>query len=328
MNKIAVIDCGTNTFNLLVAELTEESWQVIFQNKIPVKLGEGGFADQVIRPGRFVRGLDALYCHVTNIGNFSCDHVYAYATSAVRETTNGQAFVSQAKKLFGIDIEIIGGDREAELICEGVQMSMDLGSQHNLIMDIGGGSTEFIIASKDRIFWKQSFLLGVSRLHELVQPEDRLSGDDIDYLDVLLGRELEPLRQALLEFPVKRMVGASGSFDTMLTMYLHRLKKQDEGNARHSVIPLPAFEEIHQWLMKSSLQERLSHPAIPGIRAEYMPLSSKLADYALKLSGAEVLEHSAFSLKEGAMKEIREKTVFVAKPFSDRSATDNAAEDQ
>jgi exopolyphosphatase/guanosine-5'-triphosphate,3'-diphosphate pyrophosphatase len=328
MNKIAVIDCGTNTFNLLVAELTADSWRVIFQNKIPVKLGEGGFADQVIRPGRFVRGLDALYCHTTNISNFECDHVYAYATSAVRETTNGKAFVSQAKKLFGLDIEIIQGDREAELICEGVQMSMDLGTRQNLIMDIGGGSTEFIIASRDRIFWKQSFLLGVSRLHELVQPEDRLSKEDIGYLDNLLGRELEPLRQALQEFPVKRMVGASGSFDTILTMYLHKLKRQDEGNARHSVIPMAAFEEIHQWLMKSSLQERLSHPAIPGIRAEYMPLSSKLADYVLKLSGAEVLEHSAFSLKEGAMKEIREKAGFIAKQADDRMAANDPGEDQ
>jgi|LakMenEpi03Aug12_release.lakeMendotaPanAssembly.Ray.scaffolds.fasta_scaffold230699_1 exopolyphosphatase/guanosine-5'-triphosphate,3'-diphosphate pyrophosphatase len=307
MNKIAVIDCGTNTFNLLVAEITDAGWQVVFQNKLPVKLGEGGFEDRIIRPGRFARGLDALYCHVNNIHNFQCARVYAFATSAIRETTNGRAFVSTAKKLFDLDIEIIEGGREAELIYEGVQLSMDLGAQNNLIMDIGGGSTEFIIANRDEILWKQSFLLGVSRLFEMIRPDDRLAKTDQDYLDKILKQELEPLRDALERLPVKRLIGASGSFDTMLTMHLHKLKKQDEGFGKHTMIPLASFNEIHGWLLRSSLDERIKHPAIPGIRAEYMPLSTCLTNYVLKLCKAETLEHSAFSLKEGAMKEIREK---------------------
>ncbi len=307
MNKIAVIDCGTNTFNLLVADLTDSGWQVVFQNKLPVKLGEGGFEEKIIKPSRFVRGLDALYCHLNNSKNFQCDHVYAYATSAIRETSNGREFVATAKRLFGLDIEIIAGEREAELIYEGVRLSMNLGSQCNLIMDIGGGSTELIIANENEIFWKQSFLLGVSRLFDLVKPEDRFSKADQEYLDRILHQELQPLKDALQKFPVKRLIGASGSFDTLLSMYHNKLKNHEVVYELHSVIPLSSFSEIHGWLLKSSLDERMKHPAIPGIRAEYMPLSSFLANFVIKLSGVEILEHSAYSLKEGAMMEIHER---------------------
>ena len=157
MKKIAVIDCGTNTFNLLVAEVTRESWSVLFHNKVAVKLGEGGFDDGVIQRHRFARGLDALLVHKSAIDNLQCDYTFAFATSALREASNGKAFIDRAKELFGIEIELISGDREAELICHGVRKSMNLGTNPVCIMDIGGGSTEFIIANSDTIFWKKSY---------------------------------------------------------------------------------------------------------------------------------------------------------------------------
>jgi exopolyphosphatase / guanosine-5'-triphosphate,3'-diphosphate pyrophosphatase len=304
LNRIAVLDCGTNTFNLLIADVEGEKWSVIFQNKLPVKLGAGGFEDGVIRPGRFVRGLDAVQCHKQNILNFQCTNVFAFATSAIRETANGQDFVRQVKHLFDLDIEVINGDREAQLICEGVQLSMDLGLEKSLIMDIGGGSTEFIIANKNEIFWKRSFLLGVSRLFELVSPEDRLSKVDLDYLDTILNRELLPLLTAVKEHGVERLIGSSGSFDTLLSIYHYIKKNIGVVEELHSVIPLGEFKSMHNWLIKSSLDERLKHPAIPGIRAEYMPLSSCLVKFVLDKTGIKMLEHSAYSLKEGAMHEI------------------------
>ena len=303
--RIAVIDCGTNTFNLLVADATPMEWKVVFQSKLPVKLGAGGFEERTIMPSRFIRGLDAFVCHAVNTRNFSCEKVFAFATSAIRESSNGPEFIAKAKEITGIEIELISGEREAELIYDGVRQTLpDDYRDLSLIMDIGGGSTEFIIADREKIHWKKSFLLGVSRIFDLVKPEDRISNIDEDYMKNLLDKELGPLREALAKFPISKLIGSSGSFDTMLEMFHFQSGRDVMEPSLFSEIPLNAFRQMHQWLMKSSLEERLNHKAIPGIRAEYMPLSTYLVHVVLQMADFNKLYHSGYSLKEGAMKDI------------------------
>ena len=300
MKKIAVIDCGTNTFNLLVAEVTREGWSVLFHNKVAVKLGEGGFDEGLIQSHRFVRGLDALLVHKSAIDNFQCDQIFAFATSALREASNGKAFVERAKALFGVEIELISGDREAELICEGVRKSMDLGDEPVCIMDIGGGSTEFIIADAKTIYWKKSYLLGVSRLTDRIQPSDRIETAQLRELEELLHGELADLKAALSECKVARLVGSSGSFDTLRALH-YRDSMGETIASLHADIPLEAFQSIHQWLLRSSMAERVKHPAIPSIRAQYMPLAVHLVYFVLGIHPFTRLTHSAYSLKEGAI---------------------------
>lgn len=302
--RIAVIDCGTNTFNLLVADATPHAWQVVFQNKLPVKLGAGGFEEHRIMPARFARGMDALQCHAANAQNFKCERVFVFATSAIREAVNGSEFIEKSMELWGLDVKVISGEREAELICDGVRQTHAFGDEKVLIMDIGGGSTEFIIADGKNIFWKKSFLLGVSRLHDMVKPEDQLTEVDLNYLKNMLAEQLEPLRVALSEFPVKKLVGSSGSFDTLLMLYFNRSNKQPEEVPLYNEIPLNGFKETHKWLLKSTFQERVRHPAIPSIRAEFMPLASVLVQFVLDMGSFNGLFHSGYSLKEGAMNDI------------------------
>jgi exopolyphosphatase/guanosine-5'-triphosphate,3'-diphosphate pyrophosphatase len=303
VKKIAVIDCGTNTFNLLVAEVTRNRWDVLFHNKVAVKLGEGGFEEKIIHPHRFARGLDALCVHKAAIDNFQCDHTFAFATSALREARNGREFISRARSLFGIEIELISGDREAELICEGVRASLDLNDEPVCIMDIGGGSTEFVIANAHEIFWKKSYLLGVSRLTDKIQPSDRIESTQIRELEVLLHHELGDLKQALQTYRVERLIGSSGSFDTLKAMH-YRNALGESITELHTDIPLSGFQSIHQWLMRSSLAERAKHPAIPSIRAQYMPLAAHLVYFVLGIHPFMQLTHSAYSLKEGAIRSI------------------------
>jgi len=303
VKKIAVIDCGTNTFNLLVAEVTVEGWSVLFHNKVAVKLGEGGFDENIIHPHRFARGLDALLVHKSAIDNLQCDYTFAFATSALREATNGPDFIARAKALFGIDIELISGDREAELICEGVRKSMELGDEPVCIMDIGGGSTEFIIANATEVFWKKSYLLGVSRLTDRIQPSDRIETAQLRELEGILHHELADLREALKSYNVTRLVGSSGSFDTIKAMH-YRDSIGETITDLHTDIPLAGFQTIYQWLVKSSLADRAKHPAIPSIRAQYMPLAAHLVYFVLGIHPFKRLTHSAYSLKEGAIHSI------------------------
>ena len=326
--RIAIIDCGTNTFNLLVADAEREGWKLVFENKIPVKLGAGGFEHNEIIPSRFTRGLDALFCHSRNLLNYDVEKIFAFATSAVRESRNGKDFIQQAHELTGIEIKAIDGDEEAELIYKGIRQTIDIGSHPALIMDIGGGSTEFIIADNSTIFWKKSYLLGVSRLFDLVKPSDRINHSEIHQLRALLDRELVDLRTALEKYNCHRLIGSSGSFDTLFALYRDLASGMDNSLAPDlsNDIPIQIFPSIHSWLLGSTFEERLKHPAIPSVRAEYMPLASYLIKYVLETKSIHQLTHSAYALKEGAIQTLIEKMDWPAPVIEEEKPEDYMAE--
>jgi exopolyphosphatase / guanosine-5'-triphosphate,3'-diphosphate pyrophosphatase len=303
--RLAIIDCGTNTFNLLVVDHHDSAWELVFSNKMPVKIGSGGFEEAIITEARMVRAIDVLVHYQQVVKMMSVDEVKVVATSAVRDASNKARFNELVRKYTGWEVAVISGDGEATLIYEGVKQSGDLGPDPVLIMDIGGGSTEWIIANHDTMFWKKSYPLGVSRLFEKLAPEERLSRENMNELRKMLDLQLVDLKAALAEFPCQHLIGASGSFDTLLDIFssanADRLKFP---NPNLQEIPLSAFPAMHIWLLGSTLKERMNHPAIPSIRAEYMPVSSFLIQYVLEISNCSKIFRSAFALKEGLIQNV------------------------
>ncbi len=316
--RVAIIDCGTNTFNLLVKEKVEGKWKTLFKTKLPVKLGAGGFSENILMPNRMARGLDALFSYKNVIDSLGVKDVRVFATSAVREASNGNEFVAKVKKHLNFDMEVISGDREAELIFEGVVQTTEEIKEDYLIMDIGGGSTEFIFVRDQKPLWRKSYLLGVSRLHGMLNPASRINQDDVHRLRAHLNNELQDLISFLKENPVRVLVGSSGSFDTLFDMYQFARAKdsskdasQDsrkdstesstEGSRKLNEIPFNAYPSVHQWLMGSTLEERLKHPSIPQMRAEYMPLSTYLVKFILEQSSFNKMYQSEYALKEGVL---------------------------
>jgi exopolyphosphatase / guanosine-5'-triphosphate,3'-diphosphate pyrophosphatase len=159
--RIAILDFGTNTFNLLITEVSAENKLIVLHTaKEAVKLGEGGITKKIITEQAFERGLAAIERHLERVKELKVKKVYAFATSAIRDASNGKDFIHAVQEKFDIYVLIIPGEREAEMIYRGVRMSLPMDDDPVLILDIGGGSNEFIIANKKEIFWKQSFNLG------------------------------------------------------------------------------------------------------------------------------------------------------------------------
>jgi len=159
--KIAVIDLGTNTFNLLVAEKTSQtSFRILHSSKIAVKLAKGSTDKKELKTEAITRGLKAIekFLYVTE--QFRVERIFAFATAAIRNAQNGSQFTKAVKDKFGIEISIIVPEREAELVYYGVRNAVDIDGKV-LIVDIGGGSNEFIIADKNQIYWKKSYPIGV-----------------------------------------------------------------------------------------------------------------------------------------------------------------------
>ena len=164
--KLAIIDLGTNTCNLLIAEITGKGYTLIHQSKVGVKLGKGGIHKNTLTPEAFDRATAALLTHKQTIARYSPDKVLTLATSAVRDAANQAEFTRHLLAETGLTLETISGEREAQLIFEGVQLALGELPNHSLIMDIGGGSNEFIEPQNNEVFWKASFPLGMARVLE------------------------------------------------------------------------------------------------------------------------------------------------------------------
>ncbi len=121
---IAILDFGTNTFNLLIAERNERSFNIIFTSKQAVKLGRGGILINRITPDAFERAYVAIQNHLETIKKYEVEEVRAFATSAIRNASNGQQFVDEVEKRFGFMVSVISGEREAELIYKGVRTGL------------------------------------------------------------------------------------------------------------------------------------------------------------------------------------------------------------
>lgn len=139
----AVIDLGTNTFHLIIAELSATEPNILYKTNVPVKLGEGRINDNVIIPAAFERGIATLKEFKQEIEKHQVDVVKAIATSAIRSAENGQDFVKAAREQAGIEISIVDGNQEADYIYHGVKAT-GLINCTSLIIDIGGRQTRQI----------------------------------------------------------------------------------------------------------------------------------------------------------------------------------------
>ncbi|HET8964359.1 MAG TPA: exopolyphosphatase [Chitinophagales bacterium] len=306
MNRVAIIDLGTNTFNLLIVQFNpDKTYAIICQTKISVKLGEGGITKGFIAPESFQRGIDALKMHRLTIQLHNAETVIAFATSAIREAVNGKDFIAEAKKTTKIDVEMISGDREAELIYYGVRDAVEMSEKASLIIDIGGGSTEFIIASKYKVFWKKSFLLGAARLLEKFNPSDPIKEEEMKAIYSYLKLELQPLYQAVEKFPVAELIGSSGSFDSLAEMIAYKFYTPEilKGKKEYT-FSMPDCAAIYKILMKSTKKERLEMKGLISMRVDMIVISSILVHFILTEFDIHHMRLSTYSLKEGVLHEL------------------------
>ena len=221
--KAAVIDMGTNTFHLLLVELDNVTFKTIYKEKIPVKLGKGGINQNNLAEDALKRAYHTLKHFKNLIDGEHIDQVFAFATSAVRNAENGPEFVKTVKETIGINIQVLSGEEEAQMIYQGIRLSGSLNGQTDLMMDIGGGSVEFIIGNSQESFWKQSFEIGGQRLLELFHYHDPILPEEIDKLEGYLEEKLQPLIEAIQKYKPLGLVGASGTFDTLTDIYFESM---------------------------------------------------------------------------------------------------------
>jgi len=299
----AVIDLGTNTFNLLIAERSPNStFKKIFNTKIAVKLGQGAINAGYIADAPFQRGINALKQFQQYLLDYNVEQTYAFATSAIRSASNGHEFVTQAKKVAGVSISVIDGNEEADLIYYGNRMAVKMTESISLIMDIGGGSTEFILGNEQTIFWKKSFLLGAARLLEKFKLSDPITFDETVDFNNYLRHELAPLFEAIKHYKPIELIGSSGAFDSVVDVIAGEFGTEalNDENTEYS-IDLKQYDVISKKIKESTLKERYHITGLIDMRVDMIVISVLLIDFIIKEMHLTHMRVSTFSLKEGVI---------------------------
>ena len=301
--KVGIIDLGTNTFNLLIAEIDDKGgYNPLYRSKIGVKLGEGSFSKNYITEDAMERAFVALEAQITKIKNQYCDRILAFATAAVRNASNGQQFVDKVSEQFGVNIMVIDGDKEAHMIYQGVQLAGALDENQSLIMDIGGGSTEFIIANDQEIIWKKSYEIGVSRLMEKYNPSDPIEIQEEAAIRNYLSEQLSEAFDEARKESVVQLIGSSGSFDTFSDVLAHRLGNFEEiKDLKSLAFEKEKLEQLLKELIWSKHSERERMEGMAVMRIRMIVLSAILTDMVMSEVDFENVKISRYALKEGVL---------------------------
>lgn len=307
IRKAAVIDMGTNTFHLLLVELNGVSFKTIYKEKIPVKLGQGGINQNLLAADAQKRAFHTLKHFKNLIDGEKIDQIFAFATSAVRNAENGSAFVQEVKDTLGIEINVISGIEEAQLIYEGIKLSGSLNGHINLMMDIGGGSVEFIIGTYEEVFWKESFEIGGQRLLDLFHYHDPILPEEVAKLEEYLEGKLTSLIEAIEKYKPSGLIGASGTFDTLTDIYYESMLQCKLTGQHVFELPREDFEKIHEMLVTKNREERLVIPGMIAMRVDMIVVASSLIEFILRYVPVDCICCSHYALKEGAISTLLEK---------------------
>ncbi|EOR93792.1 Exopolyphosphatase [Arcticibacter svalbardensis MN12-7] len=301
--QIAVLDLGTNTFHLLIAELTQEqSIKEIYMDKKDVKLGEGGITAGLITAASFQRGVDAMIAFKKVIDSYSITSVYATGTAALRTASNGNDFINKVKEETGITIEIIDGDREASLIYNGVQQAVPI-DQSSLILDIGGGSAEFILCNQQEILFKKSYPLGAARLMALYHHSDPIQESDINTIHQYLDEQLADLKLAAAKYKPQILIGSAGAFETFADLAIKKFQLSGRQSLIGYKVSVAHFQSIVKDLILSDHQHRVANVTISPVRVDMIVVAAILAIYVLDELKIPAIALSTYALKEGLLYE-------------------------
>jgi exopolyphosphatase / guanosine-5'-triphosphate,3'-diphosphate pyrophosphatase len=295
----AIIDLGTNTFHLLIFE--EEN--ILLKKSIPAKIGKGGISQGIITEDGMMRALNVLKTFRKEIDNqgVSLDKVFAVGTSAIRNAANKDEFVQRVLDETGIKIQVISGEDEAELICLGVKKAVSI-TETSLIIDIGGGSVEFIICNDEKIFWKQSFEIGGQRLMDKFMKSDPISMRSVQMMDDFFREKLLPLANACHQYAPKVLIGSSGSFDTLIDMQYMKekgtLPTKDEVSFEYSI---QEFYRAYDELIFKNHAERMQIAGMIELRVDMIVVAMCLIRFVVQSIEIQQIMVSSYALKEGVM---------------------------
>ena len=300
--RVAIIDLGTNTCNLLVAETNNTEFTILHQSKQLVKLGDNKIKDNEISQEATSRALESFCIHKEIIEKFNVDKVKVLATSAVRTAENKIQFLETLGEHSGWIIKLISGEKEAELIFKGVLLAVEHFENPSVILDIGGGSNELISAFQQDLLWKESKPTGMARVINQYHLSDPINVSEIKLLQKFFSAAHSEAFQKCRSENVKILMGCSGAFDTIADI----IDSVNPGEKQRKTqnIALTDFYDVYQRLLKTTRDERLLMKGMDFVRVDLIVPAVILIEQIISEIGIEKIIQTDFALREGVLYDI------------------------
>lgn len=299
--RLAAIDIGTNSFHLIVADADPKTgrFRILDREKEIIRLGSGSTDMKHLSESAMRRGIEALV-RFKRIADSMNAPIRAIATSAVREALNQDDFRRRVRTETGITVEVASGSEEARLIHLGVLQSLPIYNRRILLVDIGGGSTEFLVGHRRSIAYSNSLKLGAVRLTQRFFPDGRTNKRSVRECRAYVRGMLAPVARIIHRYDLDMSVGSSGTIANIAG--IARTKASGDNDE-----PLNGFQFTRRQVADvtsaiidaSETTDRLRIPGLDPSRADIIAAGAIILEQILESFKQSTMVYSEYALREG-----------------------------
>jgi len=301
MTVMAGIDIGSNTLRLLIAKLDSPNGLIELDSDLRItRLGEGLHREGVLSSSAMARTVSVLKEFKEKISGYEVDDLIVIGTSAAREAKNREEFLGRVKEETGFAVELISGIEEARRTFLGVLVGVGPIRPRMVVMDIGGGSTEFIIGEHGKPSQIMTTDLGVVTLTERYLTTDPVSAQDFDALQAAIENRLKPIRGSLVAEKPFCLVGTAGTITTLAAMD-QRLDRYDPCRVNRYPLKKSAVARMLREFLSKTSQERSRMPSLEKGRENIIVAGTAILMMTMDRLECNELLVSDYGLREGIL---------------------------
>lgn len=300
--KVAVIDLGTNTCNLLLAKVKNHNFTILHQSKQLVKLGDKDIRNNRVSSKAIERVESCISQQQKIIRQFEAEKIRIVATSAIRDAENKIEILERICNKTGWIVKVLSGETEAQLIFEGVLLALEKLEKPTVILDIGGGSNELILAENNAIRWKESKPTGMARVINQFVLSDPIKPEEMKILHEFFMARHEMAIQKCREKKVDTLIGCSGAFDTIADI----IDKVNPGKKqrRRQQISIADFNRVYKKLLNSTRNERIQMKGMDMVRVDLIVPAVIFIQQLITQTNITKIIQTDYALREGVLYEM------------------------
>jgi len=283
----SIVDMGSNSLKLSIYD--EELNKEIYSQRDVIRLGQDSFMSGISKES-MERVCETLKVYLAKSKEFLSQSFEVYATSAVRDAKNKDAFIDFVKRETGVDIKVLSGEEEAEIIFKAISNDIGL-NERFMALDIGGGSSEIIIGERKEILYKESFPLGAVRLYDMFLKNNNET-EAYERTKSYVYEVLKPSISLITGYKVKTLIGSSGTWTNLSDFINNKL------DPRPFFVPNEVMDSINI-LLKMTVEERCCQKGIESKRADIIVAGGAIIDVILSRIFFSKIMVTKASLKEG-----------------------------
>jgi exopolyphosphatase/guanosine-5'-triphosphate,3'-diphosphate pyrophosphatase len=305
----AAIDIGTNSFHLIIVKIREDgSLVIIDREREVIRLGSHkGEELSLITHDEIELGINALI-RFKKLADFYHADINAVATSAVREAGNREEFLKKVFDKTGIEIEVIDGRKEAAYIYKGVRKSLPNFNKKLLCLDIGGGSTEFILGQDEEIIFGESIKIGAVRLSKKFFPDFILTDNGINKCKEYIEQQIRANKKMNFNEKFDLAAGSSGTILAVARMINFRMNGGKTKSLNGFVFAKAELEDVtNKILERKTPEQRINLEGMEYKRVDIIPAGVLILQKTFELFNINKMMISEYALREGVVLGMVEK---------------------